>query len=137
MKMRLAGNDCAGRAKPLHEPGIARCVAVQVAIEMYSATGGRAGEVKAILYSDGQSPQRAAAIAEGAAVAARDGRCASCFGASPGCVLPQIRVAAGILVGAGKGMVCQIRRLHTSIGERCAQSPDSPRKGDHTNDCMV
>jgi hypothetical protein len=105
MEMRFAGNHCAGCTKLLHEPGIARSIAVEIAIEMHSATGGCAAQIKAVFHGDRQAPERGTAIVKRATGAVWHGCCAIRFGAGPGCVLPQIGVAAGIPVGARKSLI--------------------------------
>ena len=117
--MSFAGDDCAGGAKLLDEPGIARGHSVQVAIEVDAATGGRAGKVEAIFDGNGQSPERAAAIAEVAAVPRGMASSAFGFGAGPGGVLPEIGVAAGIPVGLRECLIGQSGRLqHSRMPER-------------------
>ena len=64
MKVRFAHDNGSGSAQLFDEPGVARGRAVEIAVEISAARGGGAGEIKAILYRDGQAPERGAAICE-------------------------------------------------------------------------
>ena len=120
MEVGFAGDDGAGGAELLDEPGIlARC-AVQVAVKVGSASGGGPGEIEAVFYGDGNSPKRGTAVAEIAAFAARSLRDAIGFSESPCRVAPQIGVAAQVAVGAGEGPLGQSQDL--GFRGRCRQS---------------
>jgi hypothetical protein len=50
MQVGLAGDDSAGCAETLYEPGIPNGVSIQLAIEVRAATGGRACQIETILH---------------------------------------------------------------------------------------
>jgi len=54
--MGFAGDDGAGQAKLLDEPGIVGGEAVKLAVKVDAAGGGGAGKVEAIFDGDGQAP---------------------------------------------------------------------------------
>src|ERR1700678_4563980 len=124
--MRFAGDDCAGCAQPLYEPGILRSFAVQIAIEMHAATGGRLAQVKAILYRNGQSPKRTTTVAEGPVHTAGHGLGAHRFSLCPCAVLPEISIVSGILAGARESLCRKSRGPRRSICQSAAQSADCP-----------
>ena len=132
MKMSFAHDHCAGGAQLLHQPGVARGRAVQIAVKAHAARGRRAGEVEAVLHRDRQTPQRGAAVAERAAIRARHRLGTRSFRARPRGILPQVRVAAGISAAACKRRLSQLRRTCGPVGECSAKSAKCPREGSHT-----
>ena len=131
MQVGLSDDDCSFRAKPFHEPGIVRRVAVEFAVEAHSATGGCAGQIETVFHRDGQSPKRTVPIAKWAAVVAGHGFSTRRFSAGPFCVLPQVGIPAGISVGTRKGPVHQCGGPRNTCGKRRAEAADGPRGSDH------
>src|SRR6185437_12943806 len=121
VQVRLAGDDRAEGAKPFDDPRIARGYAVAVTVERDAAGGGRAGEIEAVLYGDGEPPERVAAVAEGAAFRARHLFGALGFAQGPLGIAPQIGVAAGVPIGVGQGCFSQTRGSGEAVGEGAAQ----------------
>jgi len=126
MQVGFAGDDRTGRAQPLDEPGVLGRVAVEIAIEADAASGGRVGQIEAVFDGDGQAPESVAAIAEWAVFRSGHGFRARGFGESPSRVLPEIGIAAGVLVGALEGLMGQSRGKLRSIGQGGAKAADGP-----------
>jgi len=100
---------------------------VQIAIELNAATGGSASQVEAVFDGDWQGPQVIGAITEGA----RRGFRTRSLGEGPLGILPQVRIVAGVRIGAIERLRCQFSRPHGSTGEYGAKTADGPRRRGH------
>jgi hypothetical protein len=126
MKVSLADDDGAGCAQLLHQPGVACSNAIQIAVEMNTARGGRAGEIEKVLNRDGQTPERGATIAKRTAATTRHRFGAGRLCTRPRRILPDVGVATCILVHVREGRLGQSGWLEGSGCERAAKIADGP-----------
>ena len=129
MEVGLAGDDRSGSAQLLHEPGVALGIAIQIAIEVNAATGGRAGKIKTIFYRNRQTPERRAAVAEGASARRRHRLDSSSFGARPLCVLPDVRIVPGVPIAVRERGLGELGWTRRSSGKRSAEIAEGPWGG--------
>src|SRR5215469_9082668 len=125
MHVCLASDDSAGFAKLLDQPGIVRDVSIQVAVELYTGGGRRAGEIEAVFQRYRQTPEIAASVAKAAAGCPGNGCGVCCFAHRPCRIAPEIRIAAGVAIGALESRLCQRGRCGRSSRKGLASRANS------------